>query len=210
MYTNKPTMSLHTGYRILPLLLLLGPSAAFSGNPVQSVQLTVESSGPHALPHIVVANDGTRYTRLQTSTLAVPLRFSASCSADTTLRQAYLGVGRFNLLSGKMDEDQKIYFERLQGSLKSNRLRWRRHVFNFDVGRIPFKNTNPVSACNSFLQQKLSQGLSRQVFMQQPRKMKMVFEISFAAECKRKWKHVGMWKQVTRKVAAVVVCKGRH
>ncbi len=197
-------------YRTLSVLSLLGPVAAFSGNPVQSVQLRLESSGPHALPHIVVGNDGTRYTRLLTQTLAIPVRFSAACNTDTKLRQAYLGVGKFNLLSGKMDENQTIYFERLQGSLKSNRMRWRRHVFSFDVRRIPFRNTDPVKACNSFLQQKLSQGVSRQTFMLQPRKMKMVFEISFAAECKRKWKHAGMWKQVTKTATAVVVCKGRH
>jgi len=189
---------------------LIGATNVYSGSPVQSVNLKLDSNTSAFQPRITVANNGSSYTRIVTGLVTIPISFSASCSNDTQLRKVYIGLGKFNILSGQMDETQKIFFEKISSASKTHTIPWRKYTFRFNANRIPFGgSTTPVSACNAFLKKKLSQGMSRQSFLQQDRKMKVVFQISFAAECIRKWKHSGLWKQVTKTASAVVSCKGR-
>lgn len=194
---------------ILIANLFILMNIAVAANPVEQIDFRISTQQTSQLPRIVVSNDGSQYSRVQTTDINIPVNFSARCSQQRELMRAFIGLGKFNLLSGQMDDPQKIFYQEIAGRRQSN-MPVQSYNFRAKVSRMHFSaSTSPAKSCNAYMQQKISQGVSKADFMREDRKMRMTFTISFAAECKTKWKASGKWRQISKPAHAVVICRGR-
>ena len=192
---------------IANLFILMNITVA--ANPVEQIDFRVSTQQTTQLPRIIVSNNGNQYSRVQTTDINIPVNFSARCSQKYELMRAFIGLGKFSLLSDKMDDPQKIFYKEIAGQRQSN-MPVQSYNFRAKVNRMHFSaSASPVKSCNTYMQQKISQGVSKVDFMREDRKMRMTFTISFAAECKTKWKANGKWRQISKPAHAVIICRGR-
>jgi len=191
-------------------ITLLVSASSFAGSPVKSVELETGIKNKSQVPVIIVGGNGSRYTHIMTAQMKVPVRITASCRGKHTLARAQVAVGKFSITGGHMRDNQNLAMQEFRTPVKSKHMPWQKHVFTVSVSKLMFQNSmNPVKACNSFLNAKTSQGMRRQFFMSKDRRMTVSFPISLAAQCKRKWKHGGSWRQTSRPIQAFVICRGR-
>ena len=191
--------------------LLISTASAFAASPVKSVELETKIKTKSQVPVIVVGSNGNRYTHIKNSQMRVPIRFTASCRGKHTLARTQIAVGTFSITGGHMRSNQKLAMQEIPAAAKTSHLPWKSHTFTVSMSNLGFDDSmNPVSACNSFLNAKVSKGMRRQFFMQKDRRMTVTFPISLAAECKAKWKQDGRWRQTSRPIQALVICKGRR
>lgn len=209
MESQTPS-SITSGRFVAAASLLLCSTIALSGGPVESVQLKTKSQKLSQLPTIVVGNNGSRFTRIITRQISVPLEFSARCSGQTKLVNSAVGIGRLPISHGHMADKRPAHSQTVKIEPNTKAIGWHKVLFRVRLNsQDRFANIDPVKACNDFLQKKMQQGMKASFFMQKDRKMTMQYEISFAAQCRKKWKAYGMWKQTTKPARAIIVCKGR-
>jgi len=184
-------------------------SQLHAASPVKSVELETEIKSKSQVPVIIVGSDGSRYTHISTSQMRVPVRITASCRSKHKLIRTQIAVGKFAITGGHMRDDQKLAYQELRAPAKTRNMPWKKHMFTVSMNKLDFSGSmNPVKACNSFLNAKVAQGMRKRFFMQKDRRMTVSFPISLAAECKRKWKHDGLWRQTSRPIQAMVICRG--
>ncbi len=192
------------------IALLTSTVSIFAGSPVKSVKLETGIKSKSQVPVIVVGGNGSRYTHILTSQMKVPVRISASCRGKHTLARTQVAIGKFSITGGHMRDGQNLAMQEYRTPVKSKSIPWQKHMFTVNVAKLNFQDSmNPVKACNSFLNAKTSQGMRRQFFMSKDRRMTVSFPISLAAQCKRKWKSGGSWRQTSRPIQAFVICRGR-
>ncbi len=190
-------------------LILSVPLQSFAAGPVDSVNL--RTSTKSQLPMIVVSSNGSRYTRIVTRQISMPVEFKARCNGQNKLIKTQLGVGKLPIFKGHMSDQKSAHSQAFPNTTNSKAINWQKHSFRIRLnsnGR--FANIDPVKACNDFLNKKVQQGMRASFFMKKDRKMTMRYEISFAAECRQKWKANGLWKQTTQPAKAIIVCQARR
>jgi len=185
-------------------------SPAIGSGPVESVGLRTKHLTQRQLPQIVVIGNGSRYTRIQTREITLPIEFSAKCNGENKLVRSQLGVGKLPIFSGHMSDKKPMHSQVMTHTSNSKKIAWQKYSFRIHLNNNDkFANIDPVKACNDFLGKKMQQGMQASFFMKKDRKMTMNYEISFAAECRRKWKAEGLWKQTSQPAKAIIVCRGR-
>ncbi len=185
-------------------------TTSITASPVTSVQLEAGFKNKSQIPVIIVGSNGERYTHIKTSHFKVPIRITASCRGKHTLARTQVTVGKFSITGGHMRKDQHLAMQEFRTPVKSKHMPWENHLFTVSVTKLNFQHSmNPIKACNSFLNSRIASGMRRQFFMSKDRRMTVSFPISLAAQCKRKWKSGGRWRQTSQPIKAIVICRGR-
>ncbi len=190
---------------LAPLLLSLPSLAEQAVLEIELKNLQVPNKA-----QIFVGNAGHNFDKIISAQLDLPVEVRALCASDHNLTQAQLTVGKFPLLAtGHMANEQTKSSQPITlPNANAKEMSTRSATLHIRVDDLSAATKiDPVKACNDFLQSKQRQGMSSQVFLQQDRRITFDFEISFAAECKRKWKAGGLWTQTTRPANAVIVCR---
>ncbi|VAW81219.1 hypothetical protein MNBD_GAMMA12-3488 [hydrothermal vent metagenome] len=190
--------------------VILLTTTSIIASPVTSVQLETGIKNKSQIPVIIVGSNGERYTHIKSSHMKVPVRITASCRGKHTLARTQVTVGKFSITGGHMRKDQHLAMQEFRTPVKSKHMPWESHMFTVSVTKLNFRDSmNPIKACNSFLNSRTSNGMRRQFFMSKDRRMTVSFPISLAAQCKRKWKSGGSWRQTSQPIKAIVICRGR-